>query len=258
MGWDRRARLAAVSLDWPVHHLGEIDSTNNEAKRRAATGAFLDSWLVAEVQTGGRGRAGRAWASTAGNLFATALFHEAGGMRIAARLPFACALAVSDVASRVAPDKCEEVRLKWPNDVRIAGSKLSGILIETGGANAELWVAAGIGINVSHIPDSAGQSATCLADLAQDGTLTAELVLQMLREAFWTRLMQARNGFADVRADWLDRAEGLGQTVRVSPGGAPVEGIFEDLTEDGGLILRLPDGTRQTIRAGDVDLIGRG
>ena len=71
-----------------------------------------------------------------------------------------------------------------------------------------------------------------------------------------TRLAQARDGFGPVRTDWLKRAEGLGGQVRVSPGGVPVEGIFEDMAPDGGLILRLPDGSRQTIRAGDVHLIG--
>lgn len=244
-----------MSLDWPVHHLGAIDSTNTEAKRRASAGAFADGWLVAETQTAGRGRLQRHWVSPVGNLFATALFHEPGGMVVASRLPFAAALAVSDVALLFAPDA--DIRLKWPNDVRINKAKLSGILIETGGSGADTWVAAGIGINVTHAPDGAEQSATSIATLRGDTAVTADMALEALRTAFSQRLREARAGFSGLRKAWLERAEGLGATVRVTASGEPVEGVFEDLDEFGALILRLPDGVRQIIRAGDVNLVGR-
>ncbi|MEH6409838.1 MAG: hypothetical protein V7741_04890, partial [Hyphomonas sp.] len=143
------------------------------------------------------------------------------------------------------------------NDVRIDGAKLSGILIETGGSGAETWVAAGIGINVMHAPDAAGQRAASISTLRGDLAVTTDMVLEALRKAFAQRLIQAREGFDGLRRDWLERAEGLGGTVRVTASGTPVEGVFEDMDMSGALILRLPDGARQTIRAGDVDLIGR-
>ena len=101
-----------------------------------------------------------------------------------------------------------------------------------------------------------GQAATCLADLSGMQALDHIDVFGSLTRHFMTRLAQARDGFGPVRTDWLTRAEGLGGMVRVSPGGVAIEGIFEDMAPDGGLILRLPDGSRQTIRAGDVHLIG--
>jgi BirA family transcriptional regulator, biotin operon repressor / biotin---[acetyl-CoA-carboxylase] ligase len=244
-----------LSLAWPVHHLGAIDSTNSEAKRRVAAGAFSDGWLVAETQSAGRGRLQRTWISPPGNLFATALFREPGAMPVAARLPFAAALAVSDVALMFASQA--DVRLKWPNDVRVSGAKLSGILIETGGSGAQTWVATGIGINVLHAPDGAGQSATSIAALRGDTVVTADMVLESLRNAFANRLSTARGGFAKLRDQWLQRAEGLGTQIRVTAAGVPIEGTFEDLDEHGALVLRLPDGSRQIIRAGDVSLVGR-
>jgi BirA family transcriptional regulator, biotin operon repressor / biotin---[acetyl-CoA-carboxylase] ligase len=114
-----------------------------------------------------------------------------------------------------------------------------------------------MGINVTHAPDGAGQSATSIAALRGDTAVDAGMVLDALRDAFSARLVQARAGFAALRESWLERAEGLGGLIRVTASGEPVDGIFEDMDETGGLILRLPDGTRQTIRAGDVDLIGR-
>jgi len=244
-----------LKFDWPVHHLGTIDSTNSEAKRRAAAGGFADCWLVAETQTAGRGRLQRSWLSPRGNLFTTALYREPGGMLVAARTPFAAALAVSDMALQFAPDA--DIQVKWPNDVRIDRAKLSGILIETGGSGADTWVAAGMGINVTHAPEGAGQSATSIATLRGDTVVKADMVLEALQEAFTARITEARAGFSMLRKSWLERAEGLGGTVRVTASGQPVEGIFEDMDETGALMLRLPDGTLQTIRAGDVDLIGR-
>lgn len=245
-----------MSQIWPVHLLGTIDSTNNEAKRRAKAGAFEDCWLVAEAQTAGRGRLERNWVSPNGNLYATALFHEPGGIQVASRIPFAAALAVSDVALRFAPKA--DVLVKWPNDVRIGGAKLSGILIETGASGRDVWVASGIGINVVETPAKVTQSAISMNELTGAAlTLDSGIVLQALREAFAERLAQARQGFATLREDWLKRAEGLGQTVRVSPGTDVIEGTFVDMAPDGGLVLKLPDGSHKTIRAGDVDLVRR-
>jgi len=243
-----------LSLTWPVYHLGVIDSTNSEARRRAKAGDFDDCWLVAEAQTAGRGRLQRPWISPSGNLFSTALFHEPGGIPVASRIPFAGALAVSDVAAQLAPDA--PVRLKWPNDARVNGAKISGILIETGGQGAGFWVAAGIGINVASAPEGAGQMATSLHSLRGDAVLTPEDVLTTLRGAFGRRREQARQGFETLRQDWLKVAEGLGQTISVSRNGDPLIGVLEDMAEDGSLVLRLPDGRQEIVRAGDVSLIG--
>ena len=86
--------------------------------------------------------------------------------------------------------------------------------------------------------------------------MTPADVLSALREAFSNRLTQARQGFEGLRQDWLKVAEGLGQTVSVSRNGDPLVGILEDMAEDGSLVLRLPDGRREIVRAGDVCLIG--
>ena len=138
---------------WPVHRLDTIDSTNTEARRRAQAGVFENCWILADEQTAGRGRLQRHWASPKGNIFSSALFREPGGIQVAARIPFAAALAVSDTALEYAPGA--DVRVKWPNDVRVNKAKLSGILIETGQDEQGLWVIAGMGVNVAQVPPEA-------------------------------------------------------------------------------------------------------
>lgn len=243
-----------MSANWPVIRFSEIDSTNTEAKRRAAAGGFQDHWIVAETQTAGRGRQDRVWSSPVGNIFTTALFVEPGGINVALRIPFSAALAVVDTVRAYAPDAAAQV--KWPNDVRIHQQKISGILVETGGSGNDFWVAAGIGINVAYAPENVGQGATCLNQLS-GRVLDFGAVLNTFHTAFEQRLAQARLGFDLLRLDWLNVAEGRGQVVSVRIGEQFIQGTFEDLEVDGALRLRLPDGSARIIRAGEVNLIGQ-
>ncbi len=243
----------SLAADCPVQSFDEIDSTNSEAVRRAATGVFEDVWITARLQTGGRGRLGRQWLSPPGNLYATALFRMMGSLQGASHVPFAAGLAVHDALASFIPDA--EVRLKWPNDVRVDGAKLAGILVEAGELKADVWVAAGFGINILHAPEGAGQPVCSLASLRGDDCVTGTHVLDALRKAFASRLSQLSAGFALTRKDWLLQAEGLGQCVRISARNSSLEGIFEDMADDGTLKLRLPDGSTRTISTGDVELI---
>lgn len=206
------------------------------------------------MQTAGRGRQDRVWSSPTGNIFTTALFSEPGGLVVALRIPFAAALAVVDTVLKVAPDA--PVQVKWPNDVRVDHQKVSGILVETGGAGDGLWIAAGTGINVAYAPHNVGQGATSLNRLSNQ-TLDLKEVLSLYHSAFEARLAQARSGFESLRQDWLCYAEGRNQSVSVRVGENYEQGIFEDLETDGALRLRLPDGSARIIRAGEVNLIGR-
>lgn len=237
----------------PVYWYDEIDSTSEEAKRRARSGETSPVWIAARQQTAGKGRLGRKWLSPTGNLFVTVLFPEPGGLSVAGRIPFAAALAVRDACCVAVPDL--NAKLKWPNDIRIDGAKICGILTETGETNGVVWIALGMGVNVQHAPDVSEQKSTSLVEQGAPQALTPELVLDDLRQCLDRRVDQARNRFDQLLDDWQRHAEGLGQIIEAGPQDRRLRGVFEGLADDGGLNLRLPDGTRQTIRAGDVDLV---
>ena len=239
----------------PVYWYDEIDSTSEEAKRRARRGDLSPVWIAAHQQSAGKGRLGRNWASPIGNLFSTVLFPEPDGLQQAGRVPFAAALAVRDACVIAAPGI--DAKLKWPNDVRIRGHKISGILTESGETNGVVWIALGIGINVQHAPEGVGQETTSLAKEGAPVGLLAEHVLDSLKQSLERRLNQSRTDFEALLRDWMSVAEGHGEVVQAGPPDDRIEGVFEDLAADGGLNLRLPDGTVRTIRAGDVDLVKR-
>ena len=233
-----------------IEILDALDSTNEEAKRRALAGEAGPLWIVARTQTAGRGRRGRAWASETGNLFTTGLYRLNAGPAEAANLSFAAALAVGDLAAAHLDPAL--IKLKWPNDVLVAGRKVSGILLESGAhKDGGLWLAAGIGVNLAHHPQDAERPAT---DFTEHGaSLTPEQAVETLSRRFeYWRLKWAEGGFAPLREAWLARARGLGEACTVRLDHETLEGVFADLAEDGSLRLDLPGGARRFISAGDV------
>lgn len=242
-----------MNPDWPIYWLDEIDSTNEEARRRATQIGFTAQWIAARRQSAGRGRLGRNWVSPEGNLYTTALFRWTGALRDMTRIPFAAALAVADTVGELAPTS--DPKLKWPNDVRCKGRKVSGILVESGEAHETRWIAVGMGINVVSAPVGVGQETVSIAHLRGDTAVDASMVLEGLRAAFSKRLKDTQTSFESTRKNWLARAEGLGSRIRVNVNGEYKEGLFKDMGPDGALLLQLHNGDIQTIRAGDVELI---
>jgi BirA family biotin operon repressor/biotin-[acetyl-CoA-carboxylase] ligase len=229
--------------DWPVRRYDSIDSTNEEAKRLARQGERGPLWLVAREQTRGRGRRGRTWISDGGNLFATLLLDAPPN---APELCFVAGLAVADAVAGFAPSA--RVGLKWPNDVLLEGRKLAGILLEREGRA----LAIGIGINLAQHPENMEFPASSLSD-ATGAAPTADATLHRLGTATrtWYEVWRAQ-GFAPIRDAWLARAAGLGDTIRARLSKTEVTGVFEDLDQDGALLLRGADGRIVRITAADV------
>jgi BirA family biotin operon repressor/biotin-[acetyl-CoA-carboxylase] ligase len=235
----------------PIEALDEIDSTNAEARRRAEAGEAGPVWVTAARQTAGRGRRGRAWETGAGNLAATLLFTTTRPPAEAAQVSFVAALAVADLAGAYVPASL--VSLKWPNDPLIADKKASGILVESGAHPNGLWVAVGIGVNLTAAPVAAERPATTFAEHMVGPPPNPLEALNVLAQAFerW-RFLWDSAGFSAIADAWTQRAHGLGQPCTARLGNETVEGVAEGLDPDGSLRLRLADGGLRRISAGDV------
>ena len=224
-----------------------LDSTNEEARRLAANGETGPLWIVTREQTKGRGRRGNLWVSQSGNLFATLLMTAPHVS--AAQLGFAASLAAADVVASLAGES--RVSLKWPNDVLLDGRKVAGILLEALTRDA---LAIGIGINLAHHPEGTETPAISVKT-ATGATPSADDALALLagRFAAWYAVWQGQ-GFAGLKPYWLKRASGLGRSVRARLAHSEIEGVFEDLDQDGALLLRGMKAGLTRITAAEVFL----
>ncbi len=239
-----------------VHVLAEAASTNDLAKQAAREGAPHGSVWIADAQTAGRGRQGRAWTSPRGeNLLVSVLARIACP---AARLPLlslAAGLAVRDTAAKVLPRR--DVRVKWPNDVVVGvypeQRKLAGILVEATMAGSRVdAVVVGIGLNVHTriFPDEIAEVATSCALEGGTALDRAEIVADLVAALDRDLAHVAGRGLGLVRAR-LERADLLrGQRVRGDAG----EGIAEGIDDDGRLVVRGDDGSVKRWSSGEVRL----
>jgi BirA family transcriptional regulator, biotin operon repressor / biotin---[acetyl-CoA-carboxylase] ligase len=252
--------IANPSLDgshqgWRFVRLSVIDSTNEEARRRASAGDVGRLWILAERQTAGRGRRGRAWISPSGNLHASALLVDPCPPDAAAQLGFVAGVALARAAKDLG---AADVGLKWPNDLMTGGVKCAGILVEgigLGGGRAAYAV--GIGVNCAHAPKDLGYATSCLVR-AEGKALAAGEVLERLVCRFAETLDAWRAGqaFDHIRAAWLECALGVGQQIAIQNGENKSEGIFEGIDAVGRLLLRHNFGLK-TVEAADVFLSRR-
>jgi BirA family biotin operon repressor/biotin-[acetyl-CoA-carboxylase] ligase len=225
-----------------------VGSTNTEALALARAGEKGPLWVKARCQTAGRGRRGRAWVSEPGNLYASLLLLDPSPPDCAAELSLVAALAVHDAVAALSPHLATQLAVKWPNDVLHAGKKFCGILVEGEGPAVSI----GIGINCVHHPEQTTHPAT---DLASAGApVSAELVFSALSQAMMRRIGQWNRGkgFDAIRAEWLARAAGVGEAIRVRSPDGEVCGRFESIDDRGHLIVRLSDGRSAQIAVGDV------
>lgn len=241
---------------WPpgfgLLEFDEIDSTNEEARRRAAAGEPGPLWISAARQSRGRGRRGRVWISPPGNLTATLLIRPNRPASECAQLSFAAALAVADMLSARAPRA--DITLKWPNDVLAAEKKIAGILLESesGVDGTAAWLAIGIGVNLAAFPEDTDLPATSLKALGATPPPPNDALLD-LADAFakWYEAWCGA-GFAPVREAWLSRAHGLGKRIRVRLAKEEITGVFRDIDDSGALVLGLPHNVTRSVSAGEV------
>ena len=256
--------LVGGTLGHPRLHLQRTDSTNERARELAAAGAPHGTLVTAAEQTAGRGRQGRSWWAPPGSaLLCSLVLRDPPAL-----LSLLAGVAVCDAIGIRA-------RVKWPNDVVVEMNrsasrspvtdtlsfrgqspqtektepttlaKLAGILVE--GRPQEGWAVLGIGLNVGVRLDE-------LPAEVRDGAASLELppsaiepILGRLIEALGRRLAESTE---KVLGAWRERDALVGREVRWAQGTGEAQGI----DDNGGLLIRLRDGTSTTLDAGEIHL----
>lgn len=232
--------------DWRLVEFAEIDSTNAEVLRRAESGEPEGLAVRADLQSSGRGRRGRAWASPEGNLYLSVLINAP--IREAGLSGFAVALALVEAIEAQSGKNLLALRCKWPNDLLYDGKKVAGLLLE--GVPSREQVVAGMGVNLQ--PTGVADAMYPVGSLA-DFDLNPKTLASGVCSALASWLETWRTlGFAPIRRAWLERANGIGEPIVVKLPRDTYEGTFEGLADDGALLLDQGSAGMKTISAGDV------
>lgn len=247
--------LSTSILGHRVVYLHTTGSTMDDVMKAASDNAPEGTLVVAEEQTKGRGRFQRTWVSPPGvNLYFSLLLRP--GPDYASQLTMMASLALARALRSFAQDK-DQVTIKWPNDVRIGGKKIAGILVdnslaEEGTGNFSI---VGMGVNVNFDPLEYPDIEDIATSLQRElGHPIPRLhLLKAVMEEMEQLYLSIKQGNS-VREEWASLLDTLGQQVRVAWGEQVYEGYAHGVDEDGSLVLRLSGGSFQTFAAGEVTL----
>ncbi|GAB2872867.1 biotin--[acetyl-CoA-carboxylase] ligase [Actinoallomurus bryophytorum] len=249
-----RALVRPGGLWREIRVVEETGSTNADLADLARGGAAPGLVLVAEAQTSGRGRMGRAWTAPprSGLSFSVLLPPEDSVTRLG-WLPLVAGVAVVSAlrgfaeVEGVARGRMSDAVLKWPNDVLIGERKLAGILAE----RVEAGVIIGIGLNVSlHEDELPVPTATSLA--IEGAPADRDPLLRAILRELAARHEEFQGGEAAVRETYRELCATVGRQVRVElPDGSVLTGEATDIEEAGRLVVQGPNG-EHLLSAGDV------
>lgn len=250
------SRLRTSPLVAAVEHHPQIGSTSDRALELARQEKLdLPLLVLAERQTGGRGRGSNSWWGAEGALTFSLLI-ESRSLGIASEqwplLSLSTGLAICEALEQIAPGG--DFGVKWPNDVYCAGRKLCGILIESPSA-AMGRVIVGIGLNVNNslsaAPPEIRGAATSLVDYLHRRLDLTAVLLSLLKslQSRWQELGQS--GFAAQAAEFRRRCILDGRTIQVSSGPRLITGRCLGIDDAGSLLLQTENG-REEIATGSV------
>ncbi len=230
----------------------EVESTNSlllSSKEFSQHGTVL----LAEYQTKGRGRKGREWNSNPGqNLtFSILLKDDFKGVRINT-INFGAAVAVAQSIENLYQ---LNVEMKWPNDILIDKRKIAGILLESSSkGNVINKIVVGIGINVNQ-PNFPGKFDIPPTSIRKEfhQLVSREKLLSEVLNNFEVILNLAFNAPDKILNDWRSRCKMIGEKIKIVDNDKIIFGIFEDIDQDGFLILKTA-GKKEKIHFGDLNL----
>jgi BirA family transcriptional regulator, biotin operon repressor / biotin---[acetyl-CoA-carboxylase] ligase len=241
-----------------ILHVSETGSTNADAMRLGVAGEALPLWVVADLQTGGRGRAGRKWVSEKGNLHASLALCSRAPMEKAGQLSLLAGISIIDaIRSTMDLAPGTELRLKWPNDILIGFAKAGGILVEstTLREGSGFLAVLGFGLNLVAFPDAVGREATCLARHGTPPDSRTLVTVLSERITDWLETWNCGKNFSAVRKAWMDRAGPIGEPITINTKTGTLAATYRGLADTGALLADV-DGNVREISYGDVALVG--
>lgn len=235
-----------AGLEWH----DSLVSTSDRVKALARDGAPAWTAVLADEQTGGRGREGRRWTSPPGGLYLSVLLRPA--FVAVGLLPLAAGVAAAEAAGEFGV----RAELKWPNDVLAGGRKLAGVLAEAAsGPRGVEWVSLGIGVNVrlsaAALPAELRGSVAALEEGGRSPTVASVAATVLAQLGLWYDAVSSDP--ASVVAAWRARAlPWWGEPIEIRIGGETLRARLRALDADGALVIETPDGRARRVVSGEV------
>lgn len=254
-----RDLISGTLIGRDIRFFNVLDSTNHYASKLAHQGKPEGTVVIADCQTGGRGRFNRVWQSPPGrNLYTSIILRPSVEPSIAPQLTLTAGVAVVDVLSQY----CEKpVTLKWPNDVQVGGKKICGILTEmrTSGASVD-YVIVGIGINLNmrknEFHEDFREASTSVREENNDDVSRLQFTIDLYASFERWYKMYCSEGFEPIRTAWLDYAGIVGKQIRVNQPDDVRRGTALGIDEYGALLIFDDEQNIKRILSGDVSLLG--
>lgn len=249
--------LKTAILAKSIYCYDNIDSTNEEAKRQAMSNAPNGSLFIAEQQTGGKGRLGRAWSSPSGTglWFSVLLRPEL----IPSQVTIVTLLTGLAVCNGIRAYTGCSAMIKWPNDVVIGSKKVCGILTEMAAETDRIdYLAVGIGINVNNasFPEELQVKATSLRLETGEPVFRIGLLQEILL-AFELLLKENQSGGSEASLnEYKNLCVSLNRRVGFTRNNQLHTGTAVDISSDGELIVQCDDGSQIPVSSGEVTVQG--
>lgn len=241
-----------------VYYFDEVDSTNNEAKRKAELGAKDGSLVVAESQTSGKGRRGKQWTSSKGSGIWMTLIRRPDIMPYSASMiTLITAMATAKAINNVCNIACS---IKWPNDIIVNAKKVTGILTEMSAEPDQVnYVVIGVGINVNtqQFPDDIKDKATSLIIETGCKVSRSHIIAEFLKQfdQYYNSFLRTGD-LSEILDEYNSMLINCQKEVRVIGVKDEFTGVALGINEKGELIVRKEADTLVNVMAGEVSVRG--
>jgi BirA family biotin operon repressor/biotin-[acetyl-CoA-carboxylase] ligase len=258
VGIDIEIGLHTKIIGSEIVSFDSVPSTIDAASELARKGAREGTVVVAEAQSGGRGRLGRKWSSPGGvGIWTSIILRPAIPPRDAPKLTL---LAAVTVATTLREEYEIAAEIKWPNDVVVAGRKICGALTElVAEQDAVRYVITSFGLNVnqtrSKFPAEVRDTATSIRIESGRKLDRPEVFRRVLREFDRQYLDFSESDGGEILDRWRRLSGTLGKRVTVQLRDGKVEGIARDVESDGSLIIDVGGGSLKSVAYGDVTIL---
>lgn len=253
-----KAGLKTSMMGKNIHYFKETESTNILARDMAGS-VDEGTVVIAESQTGGRGRMGRKWISPEGGIWLSVVLKPRMQPLHAPRITLLAGVAVAKTIRNIGLP----AKIKWPNDVLINGKKVCGILTEIGAEMDSIqYVVVGVGIDANvdteTFPEEFRDSSTSLKNELGHDINRVEFVQRLLSEFESLYMKFQKEGFSSILEEWRNMSATIGEWVKITTQSRIIYGEAVGVDSDGALILETGEGRLEKIVAGNCEHLKKG